>query len=101
MGKIKDFFKGPHRQLAWFMTVTGLILLFFWIVGPGHTFIHWGRAAVEVHRQEKLIRRYEKENIELDKRIDMMKNDRDTLEKFAREHFNFAVPGEDVYVIEE
>ena len=36
----------------------------------------------------------------MDKKINMLKNDKDTLEKFAREQFNFAVPGEDVYVIE-
>ena len=54
-----------------------------------------------MYRQEKLIETYEKENAELDKRIDMMKNDRDTLEKFAREQYGFAVPGEDVYIVEE
>ena len=100
LGKIKEFFHGPHRRLAWFMAVTGSVLLILWITGPGHTFIHWGRAAIEVLRQEKTIERYEKENAELDKRIDMMKHDRDTLEKFAREQYNFAAPGEDVYIVE-
>ena len=47
-----------------------------------------------------MIENYRIENAELDRRIDMMKNDRDTLEKFAREQYNFAAPGEDVYVIE-
>ena len=31
----------------------------------------------------------------------MMKHDKDTLEKFAREQYNFAVPGEDVYIVEQ
>ena len=53
-----------------------------------------------MRRQEKVIENYEAENAELDRRINMMKNDRDTLEKFAREQYNFAVPGEDVYVLE-
>ena len=56
---------------------------------------------MEVRRQEKLIKAYEEENAELDRRINMMKNDKDTLEKFAREQYNFAVPGEDVYIVEE
>ena len=43
---------------------------------------------------------YRNENAELDRRINMMKTDRDTLEKFAREQYNFAAPDEDVYVIE-
>ena len=47
-----------------------------------------------------MIREYELQNEAMDERIKMLKNDRDTLEKFAREHFNFAVPGEDVYIVE-
>ena len=53
-----------------------------------------------MNRQEKIIEQYQVENAELDRRINMMKTDRDTLEKFAREQYNFAAPGEDVYVIE-
>ena len=100
MGKIRDIFRGPNRRLAWFMVISTAVLLFLWIVGPGHTFIHWGRAAVEVRRQEVVIKAYEKENAELDKRIEMMKTDMDTLEKFAREQYHFAAPGEDVYLVE-
>ena len=100
MGKIKEFFRGPHRRFARFMVFSTSVLLILWIVGPGHTFIHWGRAALEVRRQEKLIEKYEKENAELDRRIHMMKTDKDTLEKFAREQYHFAAPGEDVYIVE-
>jgi cell division protein FtsB len=46
------------------------------------------------------MRDYEMQNAEMDRRIKMIKTDRDTLEKFAREQFNFAVPGEDVYVLD-
>ena len=100
MGKIKDIFKGPHKHFARFaVAVTGIFLI-LWIVGPGNTFIHWGRAAIEIRRQEKLIKDYERQNAEMDRRINMLKTDRDTLEKFAREQFNFAVPGEDVYVVD-
>ena len=101
MGKIRDIFKGPHRKFAWFVVVTTSVFAFLWIVGPGNTVIHWAKAAIEIRRQEKMIRNYELQNSEMDRRIRMLKTDRDTLEKFAREHFNFAVPGEDVYVIEE
>jgi len=100
VGKFKDIFSGPHRKFAWFVVVLTSLLLFSWIVGPGHTFFHWAKAAIEVRRQEKLIRTYQQENAELDRRINMMKNNKDTLEKFAREQYNFAAPGEDVYIIE-
>ena len=77
------------------------MLIFLWLVGPGNTFIHWIRAGFEISRQEKMIEMYRQENAELDRRINMMKNDRDTLEKFAREQFFFAAPGEDVYILED
>ena len=105
MGRIKDkireIFNGPHKWFAWYVVGLTTLFLFLWIVGPGHTFIHWTKAAIEARRQEKVIKNYEMENAELDRRINMMKNNRDTLEKFAREQYNFAVPGEDVYIVEE
>ena len=100
MGKIKDIFNGPHRHFACFVVVTTGVFLILWLVGSGNTFINWAKAGIEIRRQEKTIREYELQNAEMDSRINMLKNDKDTLEKFAREHFNFAVPGEDVYVIE-
>ena len=68
MGKIKDFFNGPHKVFAWFLVVVTAIFLGTWIFGPGHTFFHWGKAGMEVRRQEKIIEAYEKENAELDRR---------------------------------
>ena len=100
MGKIKDIFKGPHRHFAWFAVFTTGMFLILWLVGSGNTFIHWAKAGSEIRRQEKLIRSYEEQNAEMDRRINMIRTDRDTLEKFAREQFNFAVPGEDVFVVE-
>ena len=82
------------------MVITTSIFIFLWIVGPGNTFVHWIKAGMEINRQEKTIRSYQEENAELDRRINMLRTDRDTLEKFAREQYNFAVPGEDVYVVE-
>lgn len=100
MGKIRDIYRGPHRKFAWFVTVTTSLFVFLWIVGPGNTVIHWAKAGAEIRRQEKVMADYEQENAEMDRRINMLKTDRDTLEKFAREQFGFAAPGEDVYIVE-
>ena len=99
--RVKALFKGEHRKFAWFVVVTTGIFLLLWIVGPGNTFIHWAKAGLEISRQEKVIRDYQQQNEELDRRINMIRTDRDTLEKFAREQFRFAAPGEDVYLLEE
>lgn len=101
MGKIKDIFSGPHRSFAWFVVVVTSLFLILWLVGSGNTFIHWARAGAEIRRQEKLIDDLEQQNAEMDRKIKMIRTDKDTLEKFAREHFDFAAPGEDVYVIED
>ena len=101
LGKIRDIFHGPHRKFAWFVVVTTSVFIFLWIVGPGNTFIHWIKAGLEIKRQESQIEQYRKEIEQMDKHINMLKTDRDTLEKFAREQFNFAAPGDDVYIIEE
>ncbi len=101
MGKIKDIFHGEHRRFAWFVVITTSLFLFLWIVGPGTTVLHWVRAKIEISRQEKIIEDYRRENAVLDGRLQMLRHDRDTLEKFAREQFHFSAPGEDVYLIEE
>ena len=100
MGKIKDIFKGQHRHFAWFALIATGMFLLLWLVGSGNTFINWAKAGSEIRRQEKLIREYEQQNAEMDRRINMIRTDKDTLEKFAREQFNFAVPGEDVYIVD-
>ena len=100
LGKIRDIFHGQHRKFAWFVTVTTSVFVFLWIVGPGNTVIHWAKAGLEIRRQEKVIREYELQNAGMDRRVNMLKTDKDTLEKFAREQFHFAAPGEDVYVID-
>ena len=41
---------------------------------------------------------YQKEINSLDKQIGILSNDKDTLETLAREQYNFAEPGDDVYL---
>ena len=101
MGKIKELFRGKHGKFAWFVVITTVVFLMLWLVGPGNTIIFWTKSALEIRTQEKQIEYYEKSNEEMLRRLEMLRTDRDTLEKFAREQFNFAIPGEDVYVIEK
>ena len=99
-GKIKAAYCGPRRKFVWFVTLATAVFLFVWIVGPGNTIIHWVGAALETRRQERMIEQYRQINLEMENRLNMLRNDQDTLEKFAREQFRFAVPGEDVYIVE-
>ena len=38
---------------------------------------------------------------EMDREIDNLRNNRDSLESFARETYHFAAPGDDIYIVEE
>ena len=98
--KIKQAYSGPRRKFLWFATIATAIFLFVWIVGPGNTVIHWARAGREIRRQENLMEYYEQHNAQMETRLQLLKKDKDTLEKFAREQFHFAAPGEDVYIVE-
>ena len=62
--------------------------------------LRWVRAHREIRRQEMLIDTYQQEIDEMGKEVELLTEDRDSLEKFAREKFHFAAPGEDVYIEE-
>ena len=100
MGRLKDIFKGPHRVFAWFVVVTTTIFILLWIIGPGNTIGHWIRASREDARDREDSLALRAKITELDRQIELMEGNIDTLEKFAREQYYFAGPGEDVYVVE-
>ena len=100
MSKLSNIFKGEHKNFRIFVAFSTAVFVFIWIVGPGNTWIHWAKVGLEIKRQERQIKEYQLEIEKMDKTVNMLKTDRDTLEKFAREQFQFAAPGDDVYVIE-
>ncbi|MBP5235631.1 MAG: septum formation initiator family protein, partial [Bacteroidales bacterium] len=61
--------------------------------------IRWFRAGIELRQQRRQIERYQKEIKSMDERIKTLSTDRDSLEQYARENFNFAEPGDDVYLV--
>lgn len=101
VGKIKDLFKGEHGGFFIFAVSVTFAALAFLTFGPGNNLLHWVGAKIEIARQERRIREY-RDSIEImDSRIRMLTSDRDTLEKFARERFQFAEPGDDVFLVDE
>ena len=101
MGKIKDIFTGEHRKFAWFMVISTALFMISWLVGPGNTIVHWVKTKNEIARQEKQMEYYRQEIEKMDRDIEELKTDRDSLEKFARERFHFAASGEDVFIVED
>ena len=101
MGKLRQLFTGEHRSFFIFAAVVTAVAILILTFGPGNNIIHWIGARFEISAQEKQIEQYTKEIEEMDRRIRMLRSDRDTLEKFARENFHFCEPGDDVYIIDE
>ena len=77
-------------------TVAFLVIICFF---RHDNIIRWIGAGFTISKQEKQIERLEKDIAELEERIDAMSTDRDTLEKYARETYLFAEPGDDVHII--
>ena len=75
--------------------VAALWLLFF----SHSSVLNWVRANWEIQRQERQMERLRNDIDAMDAEIQALTNSRDSLEKFARETYHFAAPGDDVYLI--
>lgn len=105
MGKIKAFIKarlnGEHGGFWTFATFSTCFLLLSLLFSPGNNLIHWAQARMEISRQQKRIEYYETEIAAMNDSIRLLRSNRDSLEKYARETFHFAAPGDDVYLVED
>lgn len=92
--------RSDHNYLLPFVivvtTVVALWLLFF----AHNSVLNWIRASVEVKNQEKEMARLQAEIDGMEQEIQTLSTNRDSLEKFARDTYHFAAPGEDVYILE-
>ena len=95
----KDGNKKEQRSFLRYAIVATVIFLLFMFLKKDNL-VNWVQAGITLRRQERQIERYREENAELDRRIRVMTRDRDSLERFAREEFFFAEPGDDVYINE-
>ena len=95
----KDGNKKEQRSfLRYAIVATALFLVFLLL--KKDSIITWVQAGFTLQRQHRQIELLQEENAELDNKIQMMKGNRDTLERYARERFFFAEPGDDVYIVE-
>lgn len=95
--------KGTSKEersfLKFAIVVTLGFLVFFCVIKRDNLF-RWIEAGFTVRSQEKQIEFYKADIQRLQEEVKNLTTDRDTLEKYAREKFLFAEPGEDVYVEE-
>ena len=96
----KDGAYENQRSFLRFAVIAVSVCVCFVVFLTKDNVIRWIQAGFEKRSQQKQIEMLTRQNEELDKRIRMMSDDKDTLEKYAREHFGFVAPGDDVYIME-
>ena len=85
--------------LPFVIVITALAAL--WLLFLSHSSVlNWVRANLEIQRQERQMDKLRSDIDAMDAEIQALTNSQDSLEKFARETYHFAAPGEDVYIIE-
>ena len=106
MGKFKDIWdrdkdgnRAPQRSFIRFaIVITAIIVLFLFI--KKDNVVRWVQAGFTLRSQERRIEALKEDNDRLDEQIRIMSTSRDSLEKYAREEFGFAEPGDDIYIEE-
>ena len=98
MGKFKDIWNGEHRSfIRYAAAATAVFIVYIGFLGQDNL-VRWIRSGIQLRQQERQIVRYQEEIDRMDERIRRLSTDRDTLERYAREQFHFAEPGDDVYL---
>ena len=98
---VRSLFKSEHGGFFMFAAVAvGLCIAFICFL-PGENLFNWLRAKSEIRRQNAQIEYYNEQIREIDRAIETLATDKDTLERFAREQFQYAAPGDDVYILEK
>lgn len=95
MAKNKDIKRSFWRFAA---GATAIAILFLFL--RTDNVVRWVQAGFTLRKQEQTIKHLEQENARLEKEAETLRTDRDSLEKYARETFGFAEPGDDIYVEE-
>jgi cell division protein FtsB len=92
--------RSDHNYLVPFVIVSTTLVALWLLFFAHNSVISWIGATVEERNQEKEMARLQREIEEMDREIQNLRNNPDTLETFARETYHFAAPGDDVYIVE-
>ena len=93
----KDGSRREQRSFVRYAIVATAIFVVFMLVKKDSV-ITWINAGFTLREQERQIEQLEQKNAGLDRQIEELTNNRDSLEKYARENYYFAAPGDDVYI---
>ncbi len=94
----KDGANKEQRSFIRFAIIATVVFVLFMFLKKDNV-ITWINAGITLKSQRRQIEQLEQSNALLDKQIEDLGMNRDSLERFARENYFFAAPGEDVYIL--
>lgn len=92
--------RSDHNYLLPFVIVVTAVVALWLLFFAHNSVLNWVKASVEEKNQEAEMARLQAEIEEMDREIDNLRNNRDSLESFARDTYHFAAPGDDIYIVE-
>ena len=92
--------RSDHNYLLPFVIVVTVVVALWLLFFAHNSVLNWVKASVEEKNQQAEMARLQAEIQEMDREIGNLRNNRDSLESFARETYHFAAPGDDVYIVE-
>lgn len=98
--KTKALFNGDHKGFIIYVCVALAVAFLIMFALPGNNVFNWMRSRVDIKRQKRQIEYYQKQIEEIDREMNALSTNKDSLERFAREQFQYASPGDDVYILE-
>ncbi len=93
----KDGSRREQRSFVRYAIIATAVCALFLLVKKDSV-ITWLNAAFTLRAQERQIEQLEQKNAGLDRQIESLTHNRDSLERYARETYFFAAPGDDVYI---
>ena len=100
MSRINDFYKKYLARLNKYWIVTILFFAITFIIGDSNLYSRY-KYNERIRYLELEINRYKKEIEQNRKKIRELQNDREGLERFAREEYLMKREDEDIFIIEE
>lgn len=94
------FRRRDHNYLLPFVIIVTVAVALWLLLFAHNSVLNWVKASVEEKNQEAEMARLQAEIQEMDREIDNLRNNKDSLESFARETYHFAASGDDVYIVE-
>ena len=105
MGKFKDIWdpgkdgvKREQRSFLRYFIISSVIFIVLVGFVNRNNLVRWFRSTVTIRAQRERIEFLRKEIDRIDAQLNSLKNDKDSLETFARQRFLFAEPGDDIYL---